>query len=208
MTHPGTLANLAPPTEATLMRRIEDIERVQRETGPALMAAIAPMFSEINAALSSAQAAIAQVEAQAAYQASLISRDAATGTFNTGTMLNDATQHFVGPQVVVSDLPIPTGKVKITISSSEASVSPGSNAVIAAICYAIDGVHTLDGSRYARIYTVGNLVGISLTRVGTETIPPGTYTIRAQAYYWSSGSSVASANFAGLRLLTEVIGSD
>lgn len=48
MTHAGTLANLAPPTEATLMRRIEELERVQRETGPALMAAIKPMFAEIR----------------------------------------------------------------------------------------------------------------------------------------------------------------
>jgi hypothetical protein len=145
--------------------------------------------------------------AQAAYQASLISRDASVGVFNTGTMTNDSADHFFGPQAVITSLPIPTGKVRITLSSSEVSISPGSNGVVVAISYAIDGVSVLDGSRYARLYTFAHPVGVSLARVSTETLAPGTYTIRSQASYWSSGSTTASASVAGIRLLAEVIGS-
>ena len=200
MTHAGTLANLAPPTEATLMRRIEELERVQRETGPALMAAIKPMFAEINAS-------VAQVAAQQAYLGSLISRDAVVAPFNTGELVNDATYRLVGPQAVIGNIAIPTGKVRVTISCSEAMINPGSNSALAIICYAIDGVGTIDpAQRYARLYVVGSQVGSSLVRVGTETIPPGNYTIRAQCAYWSAGASPASINFAGLRLLAEVIG--
>jgi hypothetical protein len=61
---PNVPANLVPAGEAALVRRIEDIERAQRETLPAIMAAISPMFDDINQALSDAQYAIAQVQAQ------------------------------------------------------------------------------------------------------------------------------------------------
>lgn len=81
MALPSTLANLAPPTEATLIRRMEDLERQQRETLPAIMEAIAPMFADINTALanaqtaiSNAQAAITQVEAQQSALATQVSR--------------------------------------------------------------------------------------------------------------------------------------
>lgn len=71
MALPSTLANLAPPTEATLIRRIEDLERQQRETLPALMSAIAPMFADINQA-------IADIAAQQATLADLVSKQVAT----------------------------------------------------------------------------------------------------------------------------------
>jgi hypothetical protein len=64
MALPSTLANLAPPDEATLIRRLEELERAQRETGPAIMSAIAPMFADITTALTNAQTAITQVQAQ------------------------------------------------------------------------------------------------------------------------------------------------
>jgi len=59
MPHPGTLAALVPPGEAGLLRRIEDLERAQRETLPAVMATVGPMFDEIRAVADAAAAAAA-----------------------------------------------------------------------------------------------------------------------------------------------------
>lgn len=75
MALPSTLANLVPPDEVGLLRRMEDLERQQRETLPAIMAAIAPMFADINEALAKAQEAIDSIQDQqdaiAAQQAAL-----------------------------------------------------------------------------------------------------------------------------------------
>lgn len=152
---------------------------------------------------------IADLTAKAAYQASLISRDTVIAPFNTGTLTNDSAYHFVGSQAVISSIDVATGKLRITISTSEATTAPGTNTVIAIICFAIDGVTSLAAdTQYARSYTAGNALGVPLVRVGTASVTPGTYTIRAQCAYWSAGPSSASINFAGLRLLAEVIGSD
>jgi len=66
MPHPGTLANLVPPGEAGMLRRIEDLERAQRETLPAVMATVTPLFAEIQAAANAASAAAAAASAAAA----------------------------------------------------------------------------------------------------------------------------------------------
>jgi hypothetical protein len=208
MAAPGTIGNLVPPGEDNAGRKHEDLSREVKELRPSIMESILPLITDLQAQQAELEAQQADLAAQQEYLSSLISRDDAVGIFNTGTLTNDATEHFVGSQAVVSDLPIPTGKVRITISCSEASISPGTNAVVAAISYAIDGISVLDGSRFSRLYTVGNPLGASLVRVGTEELPPGTYTLRAQASYWSSGADAASINFSGVRLLTEVIGSD
>lgn len=176
--------------------------RAIRELGPSVAGSVRPLVED----LALKQAAL---EAQQAYLASLISRDASIGTFSTGTLTNDSAFHLIGSQIVIPNVAVPTGKVRVTLSCSEASIAPGSNAVVAAICYAIDGQWSLDPTtKYARLYTAGNQMGVSLARIGTETLTPGPYTFRAQAGYWSNGSSSASINFAGLRLLVEVIGSD
>lgn len=84
---PSTLANLAPPTEATLLRRIEDIERTQRETLPAMMAAIGPTIADLQDAqadLAAQQAAlaveVARIDALVGAQVSI----AAVGVSQTG----------------------------------------------------------------------------------------------------------------------------
>lgn len=151
----------------------------------------------------------AQLQAQANYQASLISRDALAAGFNTGTLINDSAFHLVGGQAVISNMPVPTGKVRIMIGNSEVSINSAGNSVIGAITYGIDGVQALDpNDKFARLYAPAQLIGVSLTRIGTVTMPPGTYTFRAQAAYWSAGAGAASVNFSGTRLLVEVIGND
>lgn len=160
---------------------------------------IATNLAEQQAALSDQQG----------YLSSLISRDATLPGFNTGTLINDSTLRFTGGQAVIENMPVATGKVRVTISTSEASISSGGNFVIGSISFGVDGVLPLDpNDRLARLYAPGISFGASLTRVGTVSLAPGTYTFRAQASYWSSGAGTASINFAGLRLLVEVINND
>jgi len=66
MPHPGTLAALVPPGEAGMLRRIEDLERAQREMLPAVMSAVGPMFAEIQDAADAASAAAAAASSAAA----------------------------------------------------------------------------------------------------------------------------------------------
>lgn len=61
MPQPSAPANRVPPTEATLIRRIEALERAQREALPAVMDAIAPMFADINQAIADLAAQQAQI---------------------------------------------------------------------------------------------------------------------------------------------------
>lgn len=190
-------------------RELAQIRAQLRESLAASADTVRPIVQDLAAKQAALEAAQADLAAQQTYLASLISRDASIGTFSTGPLTNDSTFHLIGDQVVIPDVPIPTGKVRVTLSCSEASIDPGTNAVVAAVCFAIDGQWTLDPeTKYTRLYTAGNQVGVSLSRDGTETLTPGTYTFRAQAGYWSSGSSTASINFAGIRLLVEVVGSD
>lgn len=60
---PNVPANLVPANEATLIRRIEDLERQQRETLPAIMSAIAPMFADINQTIEQVQAQVLRIDA-------------------------------------------------------------------------------------------------------------------------------------------------
>lgn len=200
---PSSLTNLIPSDDMQgLMRRIEALESAARGVPALVQEMVGPQITKITDAQ-------ADLVTQAAYQASLISRDAAVSTFNTGTLTADSTYRLIGSQAIVSSLAVPTGKMRVTISCSEASIAPGGNSVIALICYAVDGVSSLDPTvRFARLYSAGLQIGSSLARIGTETVSPGTYTLRAQAGYWAAGSGTSSINFSGLRLLAEVIGSD
>lgn len=185
-----------------IREELRGLWRAIRELGPSVAGSVRPLVED----LALKQAAL---EEQQAYLASLISRDAQIGTFSTGTLTNDSAYHLIGSQIVIPNVPVPTGKVRVTLSCSEASIAPGANSVIAAICFAIDGQWSLDpATKYARLWSPGRALGVSLARIGTEELPPGEYTFRAQAGYWSSGTDSASITFAGLRLLVEVIGAD
>jgi hypothetical protein len=216
MAAPGTIGNLVAPGEDAANRKHEDLSRQVKELGPSIIKTIRPLIDEIAAAAAAAQAAadaanaaVADLAAQQAYLQSLISRDETTAGFNSGVLINDSTFRLLGAETVVSGIAIPTGKVRVTMSVSEISLSPGSSSVIGGCCYAIDGVHSLDpNSRYARVYAAGVTIGTSAIRIGTEDLTPGTYTIRAQRFYWAAGVDPASIQYGSLRLLAEVIGSD
>jgi len=227
---PGVPGSALPADISTLPRKLRDLERSAMEDRASVAQSFGPVMADLaakdvileaqTAALAAQTAALAaqdvviagQVAALAAanaYQASLISRDASVATFNTGTLVNDSAWHLVGAQAIIENLPIPTGKVRVTVSLSEASISPGLNSVIAAICFAVDSVSAISPtSQYARVYVSAMSFGTSLSRTETVTLPPGAHTIRAQCAYWSAGSSVASINFTALRIMAQVVGSD
>lgn len=165
------------------------------------------ILGQQQAAISAQQSTLAT---QQNYLASLISRDAQADSFNTGTLITDSEFHLVGGQAVIANMAVPTGKVRITISTSEASISGATGlGIIAAITYGIDGVQALDPTgRFARLYSPGISFGSSMSRIGTVTMPPGTYTFRAQSAYWAGGAGTGSIQFTGVRLLVEVINND
>ena len=150
-----------------------------------------------------------EITNQQNYLTSLVSRDVLIPFANTGTLISDGQFHFFGAQGVISNLEVPTGKVRVTLSCSEASIDAQGNSVIASVNYGVDGIEPLDATtRYARLYAPSALMGVSLARIGTVTMPPGVYTFRAQASYWSSGGGNASISYSGIRLLVEVINND
>ena len=87
MAHPGTLANLVPPDEASMMRRLEALERAQRETLPAVMAAVGPVFDEIRSAADAANDA-AQAASQEAVAASQAVADLAVQVGRINSLVN------------------------------------------------------------------------------------------------------------------------
>lgn len=168
--------------------------------------ALTQELAEQQTALVAQQGAIVS---QQNYLSSLISRDAFIPSFNTGTLTNDSVFRFVGDEVVIANMPVSTGKVRITINTSECSINSGGNAVIGGIVFGVDGVLPIvPDSNIARLYAPTISVGCALTRIGTVIVPPGNHTFRARCSYWSAGANVASINFTTLRLLVEVINSD
>lgn len=166
------------------------------------------VYADLAAKTSALASAQSQLQAQADYQASLITRDATTAAFNTGTLISDSQFHFVGGQAATT-VNVATGKVRVTLGNDEVSVAPSGGSVIAQISYGVDGLVPLDPNfRLARIYAPNITIGMSVSRTATLTMTPGTYTFRAQASYWCVGSASASVNYATTRLMVEVIGND
>lgn len=167
--------------------------------------------NDINTLIQTMNSTLESIQQQQNYLASLTSRDVSQGSHSTGTLVSDSQFHFTGPTLVLPSIPVATGKLRTTISCSEVSIAtPASGSVIAVICYAVDGVNSLDpGERYARLYSGGaGSIGATLTRVGTLTVDPGVYNVRARMAYWAFGTGTKSIFFADLRLIVDVIGAD
>lgn len=205
-----SIASQIPAGQDWVPRQLGGIEDRQREQLASFMESINSTVTELQAAQATLAAQQATILAQQAYLSSLISRDAASSTFNTGTLALDSTWHLVGGQAVISGMAVSTGKVRVTVSLSEASIAAASGAsVIAAICYAIDSLGPITPTvQYARLYAPNLTIGSSLSRTDVLTVAAGAQTIRAQCAYWAAGSGASSISFSSLRLMAEVIGSD
>ncbi|WP_432457946.1 hypothetical protein [Cellulomonas iranensis] len=151
---------------------------------------------------------VAGLTQQQVYLSSLVSRDAALGTFNSGVVPPDSTYRWVGDELVIDDVVCTTGKLRVSTFVNHLTAS-GSGVIAAGLAYAVDGVHTLTaGARSCGLYSANANIGASLGRVGHVEVEPGTVlTIRARAYTWSP-SGAASANFEQPRMLVEVVNND
>lgn len=147
----------------------------------------------------------ADITAQQDYLASLVTKDATGAAFNTGTIPPDGVVRWGGAPASLS-IDCPTGKLRIVVACSEASIAPGTGggAVEALLSFSAGTVAPL-GTYTARLYSAAARIGAAITRVKTLTVPPGTYTVTAQAGYWASGTTAASINFAGIDLSVEVV---
>jgi hypothetical protein len=201
MINPGSIAGQIPldPAEGQI-RKIQDLERYNRELLPSLMAIFGPQIEALTAAQTT-------LTSQQAYLTSLVTKDASATGFNTGTLINDATIRYVGATASLS-IACPTGKLRIIGSCPEASLNPGTGtgSIEAFLSFSLAGPTPVAlGTYNARLFSTGVWIGAGLTRIKTLTVTPGTYTVTLQAGYWCSGFASASINFADLDLSAEVV---
>jgi hypothetical protein len=177
-------------------------------------------FKTINATLDQLAKQLVQIQEQQEYLASLVSREATSGSLNRntsdGTLLNtDTWTYIAGPSVVI---PSSTGKLRVMLSSDNVGVAartPGTAVVYGGITYGYTGPTSQSPSSTNTAYmrandlTIPNMNG-PLSRFGTITSLPGTYTITAYYAYRYSGTSTGyrEVNWTDLRLVVDIIGNN
>ncbi len=216
MASPSTVANLVPPDEAALMRRLEEQERALRELSPAIMATIGPAITLLReqqtalaAVVDDIAALVADLGVQQAALAARVSLTTTVASFNTGALPNDATTHWYGAALDIT-VPVPTGRLLVMVGCAEASLNPGGSAVEGICSFSIPGVVSL-GDHQGRNYLgaggvpLGSvLVGTPLILVRSVEVPPGTHTVTGRMGAWVSGSATASVNFANPFMTVQV----
>jgi hypothetical protein len=140
MAHPGAIGSAAPPNEAGLMRRIEDIERWQREALPAFMATLGPLFAEIAAAAAAAQAA-ADAAQDAADAAAAAVADLAVQVARIDTLVNQQVTFGIAGTATSSGWSSSTGMT--TKASSSIAVPAGYSQ---ALVFALASMHFMDSA--------------------------------------------------------------
>lgn len=170
----------------------------QLEAVSAASAAAAAASAAALSAANTANAAVADLAARVSVTASI-------GNFNTGTLPNDASDHFYGAAMPIT-IAVPTGKVLVTVGCGQATIAAGTGAVIAEATFTIPGyVNYYD--HYARFYNADSvyLAGGSMVVTRSFNIPPGTYTITGQMSAWASGTG-GSVNFSQPYITVQVTG--
>ncbi|QCB93293.1 hypothetical protein [Cellulomonas shaoxiangyii] len=206
MPHPGTLANLVPPGEAGQLRRMEDIERTQREMLPAVMKAVGPLIEELQAAQEALAAQQAELVEQTANLAARVTVTASTPTFNTGPIPNDGAWHEYGPDIALT-VEVPTGRLVVTVGCGEASMNAGGAAVNAEATFAIAGVAAYgDFSSRSYLTSPDAGVGTPLMTQQAFTVTPGTYTVIGKMRAWGASTVGASVNFRRPYVTVQVTG--
>lgn len=161
------------------------------------------------------------VERTVAYLASLITvADNGAAPLSTGTVANDNVVHWfaTSPDTTVT-LDCPTGKLLVTASCGEASITPGGDFVVAYVSYSVRdannvvipgaGLGAKDGRRYTSIREgIGLTTNQQLVIIPDPVAYPGPYKVRAFYGMWvgPSNTTPASCLFQSQSLVVQVIG--
>lgn len=152
------------------------------------------------------------------YLASLRTYGASGANLNSGTVPNDALDHWFNLNVSIS-LAIPTRKFLVTASLGEASASPGGNYVTSYVSYQIVDAYgnVIPGGGVAtnlgRLYTATRL-GVSIStgpqkhEIVDTTANPGPYLVQLFGGMWvaTANTTPASTQFNDPSLIVQVIG--
>jgi len=105
------------PDEATLIRRIEAIERAQRELGPAVMGAIGPQVAALTAQQATLTAQQATLTSQVASIATLTANQV-TGTTHTASSAYGWTSFAAGGDYATLTVTVPAGYTRAVLAVS------------------------------------------------------------------------------------------
>lgn len=197
---PGTPGANLPPGDDELIRRIQELERTQREMLPALMAAVGPAITTLQAQQLSLEGAVSDL-------ASRVTQTATIATFNTGSLPNDATFHTYGSPIPIT-IAVPTGKIVVTVGCGQATVAPDVGSVVGEATFSLSDGSVAFGAVYARGYATSPtpLAGSSLAVTRAFVVTPGTYTITGQMRAWANSTAAGSVNFGNPYLTVQVTG--
>lgn len=205
-------AGLPVDPMVAMARRIQELERVQREMLPAVMAVVGPAISDLQTQQATLTSQQAQLTSTVNDLAARVSQTATIASFNTGSLPNDNTFHTYGPGIPIT-IAVPTGKIVVSVGCGQATVNSGTGgAVIGEATFTISGGYANLGDVYARDYvtsvdSVSSLAGgASLYVQQAFSVTPGTYTITGQMMAWSSGATDGSVQFSKPFLTVQVTG--
>lgn len=202
---PGVPGAGLPAGDDAIIRRIQELERAQREMLPAVMAAVGPAITTLQDQQTQLTNAVNDLAAR-------VSQTATIASFNTGSLPNDNTFHAYGPGIPIT-IAVPTGKIVVGVGCGQATVNSGTGgAVIGEATFTISGGYANLGDVYARDYetsvdSVSSLAGgASLYVQQAFSVTPGTYTVTGQMMAWSSGATDGSVQFSKPFLTVQVTG--
>lgn len=187
------------PPEQALTRQIqalnERLNRLERPTG-----------SQNNRNKDKVQAALDDLQAEVDFQASLITKTAESGSFNSGTIPPDQIVHWLTtPESLALSitLDVPTGRALVTYGCAEMSVKSDTDSAQARMGFDLVD----DTPRFSTNVYVGqnySWFGAGASRSHTIDVPAGTNTFRSRFAGWSAGGA-ASAQFNGPWMSVQVL---
>lgn len=149
------------------------------------------------------------------YLASLKSRDDAIGVYYNNSLIADGQWHWDASTVSVT-LPVPTGKIRVFLRSSNSISVAGSfgagslGTAQAGLTYSVSGGVLAAGSAISYVSAEPDQYNSApITRVGTVELSPGTYTITAYRGYRCFNNSVNKyVQHDDTALIVEVVNND
>lgn len=184
MAQPGSIGSQMPASEDSQLRRIADLERAMRELGPS----VAGSF----------QSTVATLQAQVDYQAGLITRGGSAANYALNPIPGDQVIRYSNSAVSIT-MPVPTGRVLVTVGCGNATVAPGNSAAEGWVTFNITregdaGVWWANGIRSARLHTeLGNRIGAAIATTEVVTCGPGTRTFTLSFATWSDSTTTAAS---------------
>lgn len=191
MAQPGSIGSMMPASEDTQLRKLRDLERSVTELAPSIAKSFQTTADSLNAT-------IAELSTQTAYQAGLITRGGNSADYALDPIPGDQVIRYFNSALSIT-MPVPTGRVLVTVGSGSTTVAPGNSAAEAWVTFNITregeaGVWWANGIRSARLHAeLGNRIGTAITTTEVVTCGPGTRTFNLSFATWSASATTAAS---------------